>query len=114
MHAIHSSFEPAIIALGNATQWLLDTFPRNPNAVLAVSVPYLDLWGTVLGGSIMARSALLAEQKLAVPDADTNFLDAKVASARFYAAHILPRALALAEQVQRGAESVLAVDAADF
>ena len=112
--AIRLSYEPAVAALARATDWLLATIRGNPNAVMAVSVPYLELCGTVLGGSIMARSALLARARLDGSHVDAHYCKGKLATAHFYAANILPRALALAEQVQRGAESVLAVEASDF
>ena len=37
-------------AVAAATQWIVDTFGSNPNAVAAVAVPYLKLWGTAAGG----------------------------------------------------------------
>jgi hypothetical protein len=41
---------------------------------------------------------------------DAGFYRAKLATARFYADHILPRATALAETVQSGAPGVLALE----
>jgi acyl-CoA dehydrogenase len=79
-----------------------------------VAVPYLKLFGTVAGGWMMARAALVAQEKLKQPDADRDFLLAKLATARFYAEHELPRALPLAREVTRGADSVLALDPAKF
>ena len=79
-----------------------------------MAVPYLKLFGTVAGGWMMARAALVAQEKLKQPDADRDFLQAKLATARFYAEHELPRALPLAREVTRGADSVLALDPAKF
>jgi len=72
-------------------------------------VPYLKLFGTVAGGWMMARSAVIARQQLEQPEADQDFLQGKLASARFYAEHELPRALPLVREVTRGAGSVLAL-----
>jgi acyl-CoA dehydrogenase len=77
-------------------------------------VPYLKLFGTVAGGWMMARAALVAAAKLGRPDGDRDFLQAKLATARFYAEHELPRALPLAREVTRGADSVLALEPAKF
>jgi acyl-CoA dehydrogenase len=88
----------------------VDTFPSNAKAVAAVAVPYLKLFGTVAGGWMMARAALLAAEKLRQPDADSGFLETKLATARFYAEHELPKAISLAREVTHGAESVLALD----
>ena len=52
---------------------------------LAGSVPFLRLAGTALGGWLLARSALVAQAKLASRDGDPAFLEAKLITARFYA-----------------------------
>ena len=104
----------AVNGLHEATQWLVDTYPRNANAAAGVSVPYLKLFGTVAGGWLMARAALIAQAKLNEPESDPDFLRAKRATARFYAEHILPQAISLAREVTAGADSVLALDAASF
>jgi alkylation response protein AidB-like acyl-CoA dehydrogenase len=104
-----AQFKEAVDGLEAATRWIVETFPKNPRAVAAVSVPYLKLFGTVAGGWMMARAALIAGEKLKQPDADRDFLEAKLATARFYAEHELPRAATLAREVTRGADSVLAL-----
>jgi acyl-CoA dehydrogenase len=104
----------AVDGLNRATQWLVDTFSQNPNAIAAVSVPYLKLWGTVAGGWLMARAALIAEMKLSDGVGDADFFRAKIATARFYAEHILPQASGLASAVVNGAGSVLALAEAQF
>jgi alkylation response protein AidB-like acyl-CoA dehydrogenase len=112
--AQHAAVVRGIDALAAATQWIVDTFAQNPNAVAAVSVPYLKLWGIVAGGWLMARAAVIAAAEAAAAGADTDFCTTKIATARFYAEHILPQAAALAEEVTQGAASVLALDAARF
>ena len=104
----------AVDGLHRATQWLVDTFLQDPNAVAAVSVPYLKLWGAVAGGWLMARAALIAEAKLSAGAGDAEFYRAKIATARFYAEHILPQAAALSTEVVNGASSVLALTEAQF
>ena len=100
----------AIDGLEQATRWIVDRFPRDAKSVAAVSVPYLKLFGTVAGGWMMARAALVASERLQQPDADREFLEAKLATARFYAEHELPKATALAREVLHGAASVLALE----
>ena len=100
-------------AVAAATQWIVDTFGSNPNAVAAVAVPYLKLWGTAAGGWQMARAALIAERRLA-DGGDADFYRAKIATARFYSEHILPLTAALHSEVVRGAGSVLALEEAQF
>jgi acyl-CoA dehydrogenase len=111
--AARAPLKQAVDSAAAATQWLLDTFPANPNAVAAVSVPYLKLWGTVFGGWLMARAALIADAKLGA-DGDVDFYRTKIATARFYAEHVLPVAATLASEVLNGAQSVLALTEAQF
>ncbi len=112
--AARASLAHAVDGLVAATQWLVDTFPQDPNAVAAASVPYLMLWGTVAGGWLMARAALIAETKLSAGAGDAEFYRAKIVTARFYAEHILPQSAALSSEVINGAASVLALTEAQF
>jgi hypothetical protein len=102
----------AIDALETAVRQVLEAFAQGPERALAVSVPMLRLTGCVLGGWLLAKSADIAARKLTAGAGDKDFLRGKVASARFYAAHVLPQALALAKVVTAGASSVLEADAA--
>jgi hypothetical protein len=80
----------------------------SPNAAFAGSVPYLLMAGNVMAGWQLARSLLVAED-LAAQGEDKAFMEAKVATARFYAEHILPRAVAQRDAIVEGAESVTAL-----
>ena len=111
---VRANLKEAVDGLESATRCLVEAYPRNANAAAAVAVPYLKLFGTVAGGWMMARAALVAGQKLRQPDADRDFLQGKLATARFYAEHELPRAIPLAREVTHGADSVLALEPARF
>ncbi|MFL6693751.1 MAG: acyl-CoA dehydrogenase [Ramlibacter sp.] len=80
----------------------------NPNAVFAGSVPYLMLAGNLVAGWQLARSLLVAED-LGAKGEDKAFMDAKVATARFYAEHILSKAPGMRDAIVEGAESVTAM-----
>jgi len=80
----------------------------NPNAAFAGSVPYLMLAGNLVAGWQLARALMVAEDKLAAGE-DQAFMQAKIATARFYAEHILPRALAQRDAIVDGADSVTAM-----
>ena len=112
--AVGVSLSSAIDALDEATRWIVDTFQKNPNAVFAVGVPYLKLFGIVGGGWMMARAMLVAQRKRGEPGADAAFYDAKLTTARFYCAHILPQAAAFKQTVISGADSVLALAESQF
>jgi acyl-CoA dehydrogenase len=78
-----------------------------PADAYAVSVPFLKLCGFTFGGWLLAKSAAIAEHKLSGGASDRQYLEGKVASARFYADNILPQTLALARVVAAGARSVV-------
>ncbi|HEY4170843.1 MAG TPA: acyl-CoA dehydrogenase, partial [Reyranella sp.] len=97
--AIRAGIVAAADALEDATKWVAQSVQGGAvkgelaNA-LAGSVPFLRLAGTALGGWLLARSAHVAQAKLAARDGDPKFLEAKLVTARFYAEVILPPALA--------------------
>jgi acyl-CoA dehydrogenase len=98
--------------LEQAVKEILAAYARGPEHALAVSVPMLRLAGYVLGGWILAKAAMAASRRLAEGANDTNFLRGKIASAHFYATHVLPQAQSLGRVVATGAASVLETDAA--
>ncbi len=86
----------------------------SPNAVFAGSVPYLMLAGNVVAGWQMARSMIVALDQLGAGQGDAEFLRAKVATAHFYAEHILNQAVATRDSIVDGADSVMAMAQASF
>lgn len=80
----------------------------SPNAVFAGSVPYLMLAGNLVAGWQLARSLLVAEDLLQKGQ-DADFMRAKIATARFYADHILSRAPGQRDAIVEGADSVTAL-----
>ncbi len=93
--------------------FVCDHNTSNPNAVFAGSVPYLMLAGTVVAGWQMARALIAAEDALAAGD-DVEFMRAKIATARFYADHILVKATSLRDSVVEGADTVTALELEAF
>ena len=91
---------------------MCDNFSADSRAVAAGSVPYLMLFGTVAGGWQMARAAAVAQEKLVGANGDKPFYETKLATARYYADHILPRAHAYGREVLHGAASTLRLDEA--
>ncbi|MEN9544202.1 MAG: hypothetical protein RLZZ598_1035, partial [Pseudomonadota bacterium] len=91
-----------------AADFVVANAKRNPNMVFAGSVPYLMLAGNLVAGWQMARALLAAEDKAAAGE-DLLFMHAKIATARFYAEHILSRTGALRAAIVEGGESVNAM-----
>jgi len=98
--------------LRSAAESLLANLATAPDRAMAVSVPFLKLCGVTIGGWLMARAAEIAARKLAQGASDREFLQAKIASAHFYATQVLPQALSLEHIVLRGSDAVVATDAA--
>jgi hypothetical protein len=80
----------------------------NPNAVFAGSVPYLFLTAQLVSGWQMGRALIVAEDQLAA-GVEADFMAAKIATARFYGDHILPRTATLRDTILEGGDSVTAL-----
>ncbi len=81
---------------------------QNPNAVYAGSVPYLMLAGNLMAGWQLARSLLVAQAELARGE-DAAFMQAKIATARFYAEHLLSKAPGVRDSIVDGGGSAVAL-----
>jgi alkylation response protein AidB-like acyl-CoA dehydrogenase len=100
-----------ISVLREATGWMLSRGQAEPNDALAGATPYLRLSGLVIGGWLMARSALAASRLLRdAGGSDAVFLQEKIATARFYAGQLLPQAAGLLPAVTAGAGPLFQVD----
>ncbi|MFM2068773.1 MAG: hypothetical protein RLZZ584_3682, partial [Pseudomonadota bacterium] len=80
----------------------------NPNAAYAGSVPYLMLAGNLMAGWQMGRALIAAEDAINEGE-DVAFMNAKVATARFYGDHILAKVPGLRDAIVEGAESAVAL-----
>jgi butyryl-CoA dehydrogenase len=101
-------------ALSRAVDYVVDAFGDDVRSVFAGSVPYLKLAGVVLCGWQMARAASKAQAMRSAGVGDARFLDAKIATARFYADHILVQAPGIADTIVEGARGVLALPESAF
>ncbi len=110
--AMHRRLQAARNAFVDVVDFVVAQARSQPTAVYAGSVPYLMLAGQLLAGWQLARALVIAEQQLADGQGDAAFLQAKVATARFYAEHILSTAPGLRDAIVDGADSVnaMAVD----
>ncbi len=109
--AIGEGLRAGVEALAKATDWLCARLAEEPNAAAAGATPYLRMFGTVVSGYLMARAAVAARKLLDNGGDDRAFLEAKIATARFYAEQILPQAAGLLGPVTRGDALLYAIDA---
>ena len=106
--AIRKSLAAGAAAAADCVDWIVATNATDIKAVYAGSVPFLKLMGIVLGGWQMARAALAAQRMMA-SGGDKAFCEAKIATARFFAEHVLSQAPGLRDTITRGAKGVLAL-----
>jgi alkylation response protein AidB-like acyl-CoA dehydrogenase len=107
--SIRTELATQLDALESATQWMLRTARKDPNAILSGSSPYLRMWGLVVGGWLMAKSALAA------PSArDREVADSQLVLARFYAEQLLPAAAGLLGAATAGSEDLFALTTAQL
>lgn len=99
----------AIQGLADTSTWLGSKLAAGElNDALAGATPYLTQFGTVLGGWLMAISAVAA--KRAPAEHTEEFLNDKVTTARFYGQHLLPRANGLIATIKAGNGLLAAAD----
>ncbi len=105
-HRLHEG----ISALSRATDFIVAAHVGDAPRVAAGAAPFLHLAGIVTGGWQMARAGLAAHRCLRDGAPDAPFYRAKLATARFYADHVLTGAPGLAETVVDGAQAILAIE----
>ena len=108
--ALRAQLAQGVQAVSDCVNFIVES--KDPRATFAGAVPFLKLVGIVAGGWQMARAALAAER--ALPSGDKGFLQAKIATARFYGDQVLVQAPALRDTVVKGAAGVLAVPEEQF
>jgi alkylation response protein AidB-like acyl-CoA dehydrogenase len=105
---IRRALADGVKAVEECVQFIVSA--KDPQAPFAGAVPFLKLMGIVAGGWQMARATLAAEKA----SGDDSFHKAKIATARFYADHVLVQAPALRNTVVNGAAGVMALSEDQF
>ena len=82
---------------------------QNPEEAGAAAVDYLMYSGYVVLAYFWARMAVVAGQKIAERDGDLSFYEAKLHTARFYFARLLPRTAAHRQALLSGADNLMAL-----
>ena len=112
--AIGARLAAGSAALDAVIDYVVANAKADVKGVFAGSVLYLKLAGIVLGGWQMGRAALAARNKLDAGEGDAAFYKAKIATARFFADHVLTQADGLRSAIVDGSAGVLALDEAQF
>jgi alkylation response protein AidB-like acyl-CoA dehydrogenase len=114
MAATREAFSAALTAAEECVSWMVITYGNDIKAAHAGAVPFLKLMGIVCGGWQLARSALVAQQRLSEGKGDKAFYEGKIKTARFYADHVLTQAPALRNTIVHGAAAVMALTEEQF
>jgi len=112
--AMQRALSEGSVALEAVVDYVAGNMKNNIKGVFAGSVLYLKLAGIVLGGWVMARAALVSQQKLEAGEGDADFYKAKIATARFFADHILTQAPGMRVAIVEGSAGVLALSDEQF
>ena len=113
LQAIGKRLAIATDAYESVVDYVVREYKSDIRGVFAGSVPYLKLAGIVHGGWQMTRAALAAS-RLIDAGTDTEFCRAKIATARFFADHMLVTAASIAESVVGGSVGTLALAETQF
>ena len=103
----------AIDAYETVVEYIVGEYKTDIRGVFAGSVPYVKLAGIVHGGWQMTRAALAAVRHVN-DGVDIEFCRAKIATARFFADHMLVTVPSLAESIVGGSVGTLALAEAQF
>ncbi len=112
--AIGRQLKAGISALSSVVDYVVGVSQSDPHAAYAGSVPYLKMCGIILSGWQLARSALIAQRLSGEAGADSEFLSAKISTARFFADHLLPLGVAMENSIVAGAAATLAIEPAQL
>jgi len=97
-----------------ATMWLMQNAMQKPDNAGAASTDYMHLFGLVALGYMWGLMAKTAQDGLANGAADAAFLEAKLATARFYFDRLMPESSAHLARISSGADSMMALEAEAF
>jgi 3-(methylthio)propanoyl-CoA dehydrogenase len=110
LQALRQPLLAGIDALEQGSQWMLGAIGRDARLAAGGATPYLNLFGTVAGGWLLAAQALAAS---GLDPADGQAAQ-KIASAQFYAAQILPQASGWLAAATEGADALAAIPDSAF
>jgi alkylation response protein AidB-like acyl-CoA dehydrogenase len=114
LESIRDEYTRGVDALANAVEYIVANYSVSPKRVMAGAVPFLKLFGIVAGGWQLARGAMVSANRLAEGKGDPGFYSGKIATARFFAEHVLATAPGLAHTVVRGGESAVELSEEQF
>ena len=95
-----------------AATFFLTKAAKDPDAALAGAYDFMHLFGHVCLGLMWARMARAARRMLDAGEGDAAFLEAKLATGRYYMTRQLPATATHLARIRSGAAPVMTLDAA--
>ncbi|AZQ69297.1 acyl-CoA dehydrogenase [Silicimonas algicola] len=100
--------------LQSAAMYFMQEGVKNPLNALSGSYDFMHLFGHVCLGLMWAKMAKAAQESLDAGAGDEEFYRTKIATGRYYMARQLPATAMHLARITSGAETVMALDAANF
>ena len=100
--------------LQSAMMYFMQNGMKNPNNALSGSYDFMHLFGHVCLGLMWAQMAKAAHEALQAGTEDVTFYETKLATGRYYMARRLPATALHLARINTGADTVMALEAANF
>ncbi|MCE8009427.1 acyl-CoA dehydrogenase C-terminal domain-containing protein [Aestuariivita sp.] len=100
--------------LQSAGMYFMQNGMKNPNNALAGSYDFMHMFGHVCLGLMWAQMGKAARDALSAGASDAAFYETKLATGRYYMARQLPATALHLSRIQSGADTVMALEAANF
>ncbi len=100
--------------LQQATMWLAQNGPKNPDDAGAGAMPYMHLLGLVALGHMWAWMAIWSETALKEGQGDKAFHERKIKTGKYFFSHMLPRTRGYLKTVEAGSETLMALKDDEF
>lgn len=109
-----SPLQSVLKSLTETTQWLKERAQVEPDEIGAASVLYLRLMTLALYSYMWGRMCKVAQARLEDGTEEPEFYQAKITTARFFTAKVLPEYKFLAEQIRAGSEVLMELPTDQF
>ncbi|SMX32158.1 acyl-CoA dehydrogenase C-terminal domain-containing protein [Actibacterium lipolyticum] len=97
-----------------AGMYFMQNGMKNPNNALSGSYDFMHMFGHVCLGLMWAQMAKASMEALEGGASDVEFYNTKIATGRYYMARQLPATSMHLARIESGADTVMALDAANF
>ena len=109
-----AALKAALSSVVDVSAWLKEAAQTDADEIGGASVPYLRLMTLLLYAFMWARMERAAHEGLANNSANASFYDAKLKTAAFFRARMMPNAQALVGEIKGGCAVLMTMDADQF